>query len=196
MGHSQVSRAYQEVERSPQFIPHHRLLADRWTGVVRLRWRVARDYPLAVGAGWFSLRGGEPPPDRPLTGLPRRVQQQRATPIEVVAEIVRRGAEGTPIIPGSSLKGAVRQVYELLTPSCLRGRPMGATRLRVSPNPGSVPPALCSARAASAVAPASERRSRPRLTGAGDWRRARCRRPGRRARASRAPYASMTARER
>jgi hypothetical protein len=42
----------------------------------------------------------------------------RQSPPEILAEIVRRGSDGVPVLPGSSLKGAVRQVYELLTASC------------------------------------------------------------------------------
>lgn len=138
MGHSQVRRAYQEVLRSP-LVPHHRLLADRWTGVLHLRWRIGREHPLAVGAGWFTLRGGEPPPERPSYG-PRRMQPQRPAAVEVVAEIVRRGVEGTPVIPGSSVKGAVRQVYELLTPSC-----SWWTREGCSARPRDREPQLCPA---------------------------------------------------
>jgi hypothetical protein len=85
---------------------------------MHLRWRISREHPLAIGAGWFGLLDAQPPPDRRPSHGPRRVQPSRPTTVEVVAEIVRLGAAGTPVIPGSSLKGAVRQVYELLTPSC------------------------------------------------------------------------------
>ncbi len=141
MGHSQVARAYQELRLENDFVPHHRLLADRWTGVLHVRWRIPRDHPLVVAAGWYSLRGGEPTPDRPSNGLPRRVAPRRApAPPEVVAEIVRKGAEGTPVVPGSSLKGAVRQVYEVLTPSCLPWAPIGCNAA-----PRDIQPRLCPA---------------------------------------------------
>ncbi len=139
MGHEQIQRAYSDVRLSP-FVPHNRLLADRWTGVLQLRWHIDRSHPLAVGAGWFTLRGGEAPQDRRTNYGPRRMQPQRPAPVEVVAEIVRRGAEGTPVIPGSSLKGAIRQVYELLTPSCEPWPPEGCKA-----RPNDREPRLCPA---------------------------------------------------
>lgn len=119
MGAKTVRRAFAATERA-DFVPHTPLFPDRWTGVIQLDLRFSDQRPLVVGAGWFVLRGGElPVRDRERLNLgPKRrpTVQPPVRPPEVVAEIVRR--QGLPVLPGSSLKGAVRQVYELLTPSC------------------------------------------------------------------------------
>lgn len=100
MGHSAVQPAYPGRRATfVDFVPHDRFLDDRWTGVVKLRWKIDPAHPVVIGAGWFQLEKTTRGP-------------------EVVAEIMRSGAEGHPVLPGSSIKGSVRQVYELLTPSC------------------------------------------------------------------------------
>ena len=112
MAHKAVQSAYGDrVEMRGAFVPHDRFLPDRWSGVLEVRWKIDPAHPVVIGAGWFA---------REIT----------AAGPEVVAEIARSGPERMPVLPGSSLKGAVRQVYELLTPSCRleRGR-----ACRVSP---------------------------------------------------------------
>lgn len=89
-----------EVERGVP-VPQSRFLRDRWTGILHLRWTIDPAHPVAVGAGRLGLHS-----------------PSRARPAELIAEIVRRGADRLPVIPGSSIKGAVRQVYEIFTPSC------------------------------------------------------------------------------
>jgi len=139
VGHSAVPRAYPEIERSA-FVPHAAFQPGRWTGVIHLTWTVPPAHPVVIGAGWYGVRGGEAEPDRRPNLGPRRRQPLRVPPIEVVAEIVRRGSAGVPVLPGSSLKGAVRQVYELLTPSCQLA-PGGACRVSVRERDPQVCPA-------------------------------------------------------
>lgn len=117
MGSRAVHRAYPDVHRSA-IVPHTPLRTDRWTGVLKVEWTFDRDRPLVVGAGWYSLRGGATQPDQRPKDLPRRVGRLREEPLEILAEIVRLGSDGQPVLPGSSIKGAVRQIFELLTPSC------------------------------------------------------------------------------
>lgn len=117
MGHEAVPRAYTGIRRSTG-VAHSPLRADRWTGVLHLEWSFDRERPLVVGAGWYSLVGGTSVPDRRPNLGPRRMKPLRQEPEEVVAEIVRQGSDGPPVLPGSSIKGAVRQVYEMLTESC------------------------------------------------------------------------------
>ena len=100
MPNEKVRRAYKAVQKQT-FVPQHRFdpLGDgRKTGWLRVGWHIDADHPVVIGAGWYQLEK-----------------------TQVVAEIVRRGPEGMPVLPGSSLKGAVRQVYEMLTPSCQQG---------------------------------------------------------------------------
>ncbi len=126
MPNRKIRRAYDGVEKQA-FVPQHRFdpFGDgRGTGWIRVRWRIDPQHPVVIGAGWYEL-------DKPKVFVrsydpslgPRRVSKRPlASPQpEVVAEIVRRGPERMPVLPGSSLKGAVRQVYELLTPSCQQG---------------------------------------------------------------------------
>jgi hypothetical protein len=117
MGNKAIQRAYPQVRLSAA-VSHTPLRSDLWTGLLYLAWKVDRSHPLVIGAGWFSLLGGAGQPDRRPSLGPRRVQPLRREPPEVIAEIVRQGQDGKPALPGSSLKGAVRQAFELLTPSC------------------------------------------------------------------------------
>jgi hypothetical protein len=114
MAHDPVPRRFGKVEQP--YVPLDRLDPGRWTGILTIAWAFSRQSPLVVGNGRLTLWKEE---RRALNR--RRVAGQVAPPLpneELVLDVVRRGAEGMPVIPGSSLKGAVRQVYELLTPSC------------------------------------------------------------------------------
>lgn len=115
MGYEAIPLAYQAVVRGP-FVPHSRFLDGRWSGVLDLVWTVDAAHPVAIGAGWFALLTNVAPKGASL-GLHAK-KPLPPKPPEIVAEIVRRGSRAVPVLPGSSLKGAVRQVYELLTPSC------------------------------------------------------------------------------
>jgi hypothetical protein len=85
--------------------------------VIHLQWRIERERPVVIGAGRYTTVGGEAPSDlRTRYGARRPAPAPK--PVQVVTEVVRRGPAEVPVLPGSSLKGAVRQAYELLTPSC------------------------------------------------------------------------------
>lgn len=117
MPHEAVRPAFASVERTP-VLRLDRFRPDRWSGVIHLRWVIERQSPVAIGIGRLTVR----------TWTEGRATRQKIgkkivtiPPVEhheVVAEIVRRGAARTPVLPGSSLKGAVRQAFELLSPSC------------------------------------------------------------------------------
>lgn len=136
MGYEAIPRAYAGVVHGA-FVPHSRFLDGRWTGVVEVVWTIDAAHPVAIGAGWFGLVDSVPP-KRSSLGLQAK-KPLPPKPPEIVAEIVRRGSRGVPVLPGSSLKGAVRQVYELLTPSCQLAR--GACRVR----PKDAAPQVCPA---------------------------------------------------
>jgi hypothetical protein len=89
---------------------------DRWSGVLGLVWQIPKDSPVAIGAGRLTIRRWKEGRDRrvKIAGKMRIIPAEEKE--EVLVEIVRRG--NMPVLPGSSLKGAVRQAYELLTPSC------------------------------------------------------------------------------
>lgn len=133
------------------FVPRDRWLPDRWTGRIDLRLQVLPRHPLVIGAGWLDLEGtgaGRRPIKkvRPKlkgmrTAVPVGMMEDEAEEL-LVAEIVRRGPERVPVIPGSSLKGAVRQVYELLTPSCELGVKEGPRRACSAP-PKDPAPKVC-----------------------------------------------------
>jgi hypothetical protein len=102
MGHEAIHPASPEPRQSP-------VLLDRltgWTGVLEVHLKATREHPLVIGSGLLLLES---------------VPRTRRT--DLVADVVRRGPNQVPVLPGSSLKGAVRQVYELLTGSC--GLPEG-----------------------------------------------------------------------
>jgi hypothetical protein len=129
LAYQTVRRAYPGVEHVA-FVPHTPLRGDRWTGVLHLLWHISRESPVVIGSGRYEVR--EPATAaRPVLG-PRRRGPLRAevTPPEVAAQIVRRGETGPPVLPGSSIKGAVRQAFELLTPSC---QPGGRESCKVRP---------------------------------------------------------------
>lgn len=99
MANEAIPRAYDRPE-PVAFVPHSPLRSNRWSGQLSLEWTIDPAHAVVIGAGWQDMAE---------TGQGER---------DIVAEIVRRGDERVPVLPGSSLKGAVRQVYELLTPSC------------------------------------------------------------------------------
>jgi hypothetical protein len=114
MAHREILRVTSEVDRKPA-VELRRMLADRWSGLLTVRWEAVQ--PVVIGAGRFTTRERE----RLNTRRPRRhgglmIQLAEPDP-EVVAEVVRWRFRD-PVLPGTSLKGAVRQVFELLTPSC------------------------------------------------------------------------------
>ncbi len=78
------------VAREHAYVSHACLDSGRWTGVITLTARVLS--PVHVGTGLFE------PVGRRLVRVP----------------VLR---DGQPVVPGSSIKGACRQVYELLTDS-------------------------------------------------------------------------------
>lgn len=122
MAHSPIRPAYGNTTpfRGP-LVPHDHWDPELWTGLLHFRWKIPREHPVAIGAGWKRIEGGNGfTPQSKIAG--RRVPTATSPQGEVVAEIVRRGGgRPTPVLPGSSLNGAVRQVFELLTPSCRRG---------------------------------------------------------------------------
>lgn len=124
MAPSAVPRAYSgRVERQP-FVPRDLYLHGRWTGWLDLLLSADPSSPLVVGAGRHDLLVRKIPGQVKTVRIGRkRIQHREPDTVEelLVAEIVRRGPEETPVIPGSSFKGALRQVYELLTPSCEPG---------------------------------------------------------------------------
>ncbi|WP_217267332.1 RAMP superfamily CRISPR-associated protein [Thermanaeromonas sp. C210] len=79
-----------------EIVPHNRLDGRRWTGKLVLELEVVT--PLHIGSGSLRLIGGQP-----------------------VQTFLRRGE--TPVIPGSSLKGAVRSLAEAVARSCLAQSP-------------------------------------------------------------------------
>lgn len=99
MAHEALRPAFPGPERQAA-VSHARYERSRFTGVLHLSWRIPRAHPVAIGAGWLDLFMPPGKPEAPI------------------ADIARRGDERLAVLPGSSLKGAVRQVYELLTPSC------------------------------------------------------------------------------
>jgi hypothetical protein len=130
MGARTVARAYPGIT-AVDFVPHTPFLPGLWSGVLQVGLRFSEEHPLVVGAGQYVLRGGAALSPRERTSLGPRRQPAVAPPEkppEVVADIVRRN--GVPVLPGSSLKGAVRQVFELLTPSCALA-PQQACKVKV-----------------------------------------------------------------
>lgn len=92
--------------------------------------RIERQMPIGHDAfrenllsGWIELELEALTPVHVATGLLKLVEGKR-TP--VVRELAR--VNGTPVIPGSSLKGCIRAIVEAISPSCVR-----ATRSRDLP---------------------------------------------------------------
>jgi len=119
--HSAVRRPFAVPERGPA-VPHNRYLDDRLTGSLELEITAKRERPLVLGAGWIDTWIEETvvEPARMIKVGKRRIKRpaRKETALHAANEIVRRGSDGQPVVPGSALKGAVRQVFELLTPSC------------------------------------------------------------------------------
>lgn len=92
------------VTQPPQRQPaegHHRLVTERLSGWFKLRLIARR--PVQVASGHLEVK-------------------QPASGEEVVAQQVtlKQGGKPTPVLPGSSLKGALRSMVEILSPSCVR----------------------------------------------------------------------------
>jgi hypothetical protein len=125
MAHRAVARAYSvgPVTKEP-LVPRSVFLAGRWSGSIELELAFDRKSPLVVGAGRLDLHVEKTRGEVRIVTLGRkRIRHQEPDRTEefLVAEVVRRGARQVPVIPGSSFKGALRQAYELLTPSCEPG---------------------------------------------------------------------------
>ncbi len=151
MGYRNVRRAYEEPEPG-EVVSQNRYQEDRWTGFLEVLWRVDKHHPVAIGSGAIRLieEGPKPPPPIPqLPFRPRSPGQMARTlrPMveaeaaqkptkKVVSLVVTRG--GGAVFPGSSLKGAVRQAFEMLTPACYHEKqPRGRKRAPVRcPFPG------------------------------------------------------------
>lgn len=124
MPHSAIRKPYQEPQKLP-LVSHDRFHRDRRSGTLDLTLVATRSHPLVLGAGWLDAQVEEVVIDR--GGLKKigkkriRIPPQIREELQVASEIVGRATDGVPVIPGSALKGAVRQVYELLTPSCQPG---------------------------------------------------------------------------
>lgn len=120
MARRAVARPFCEVRKLP-LVPHDRYDRDRFTGVWGLSWRVPSEHPVSIGSGRFRLDARE----------------------DLIGAVVR-GARGAPVLPGASLKGAMRQVFEFLTPACdptARGAPRPACQVRQSDDHPRVCPA-------------------------------------------------------
>lgn len=94
------------ANRAPQREPvagHDALRADRLSGYIEL-YLIARTY-LQVASGTYDARG-----DREIAAVETRVGRYTGDKGQVKQE---------PVIPGSSLKGMVRSLVEILSPSCL-----------------------------------------------------------------------------
>lgn len=132
MAHSAIRPAYStgDPRRGP-LVPHDRWDPERWTGLLELHWVIPKEHPVVIGAGWQRVEEDRRvAPRRTVGGL--RIGGEPEIRRSLVAEIVRRGNRQTPVLPGSSLKGAVRQVYELLTPSCILGLHRKSARCQVT----------------------------------------------------------------
>lgn len=116
MPHEAVRPAFAGIERR-EMVSLARFDTERWSGVIHLVWNIDRDSPVAIGAGRLAVRTWTEPGEEYRLGR-KRYRREGETKREVLSEVVRRGPNRTPVLPGSSLKGPVRQAYELLTPSC------------------------------------------------------------------------------
>jgi hypothetical protein len=131
MAYKNLQRPFPGRELAP-IVPHDRFAQDRWSGVWHLQWSIPPEHPVVIGSGAYELhqptsaaQAAAPPMGRRLT--PQQAARLRAAPTppqaapKIVAGMVRRGSERAVVLPGSSQKGAVRQIYELFTPSCTLG---------------------------------------------------------------------------
>jgi CRISPR/Cas system CSM-associated protein Csm3 (group 7 of RAMP superfamily) len=103
-----IPQAYEFVPLPPRAVvetrPEARLdrrVANTLSGV--LRFELELEQPLHIGSGSKELRDGK-----------------------VVRTFVRSG--GKPVIPGSSLRGALRSRYEAITPSCVQSTKLAPKR--------------------------------------------------------------------
>ena len=123
MPHKAISRPFSAV-RKAESVPRDRYFGDRWTCILELVLSADPKHLVVIGAGWLDLHEEKEPSTRRRMKHGKKWvwrEEPGRTTEHVVAEIVRGAPGGPPVIPGSSIKGAVRQVYELLTPSCEPG---------------------------------------------------------------------------
>ncbi len=138
MPYENVRRAYPEPKPGLQ-VPQDRYDRDLWTGVLDLVWWIDPQHPAAIGTGAVELVTVREvvlptaPQRRQVPGA--NVRSLRSAPFETAAandkrHVVSRiaAAAGEPVLPGSSLKGAVRQVFEMLSPSCYHEDPQPRTK--------------------------------------------------------------------
>lgn len=145
MAHKAVAKAFPGPPAKTSFVPRNVFLPDRWTGRVDLELVFTQAAPLVVGAGRHDHYVKETPRRLQKVRLGRKliVREEPGTKEQfLIAEIVRRGKDQVPVLPGSSLKGALRQVYELLTPSCEPGQRGGRS---CSARPRDADPEVCPA---------------------------------------------------
>jgi len=119
MAHEAVRPAFEQIEKEPT-VPHSTWDPELLTGRLEVRWMIPKDHAVAIGSGWLRVEQGKPTVETTRIGRKTFTQNLPGERF-IVSEIVRRGDHQLPVLPGSSIKGAVRQVYELLTPSCSRG---------------------------------------------------------------------------
>lgn len=144
MANKAVPKAYTGGPSERPVVSRGIYLRDRWSGTVEIELAFSRESPLVVGAGYLGLREVRVPGRRVLQKVGKKrqwIQEEGTTTTSLIAEIVRSGDRRLPVLPGSSLKGVLRQTYELLTPSCEPG--MG--RQSCSVLPGERAPEVCPA---------------------------------------------------
>ena len=125
MAYETVARAVRGAPVLGPLVPRNVYLADRWTGWLEIELDFDAKSPLVLGSGTLEYRKRTIPGEVKTVRIGRKtVRHPEPDRVEefLVAEIVRRGEKKIPVIPGSSLKGALRQSYELLTPSCEPGK--------------------------------------------------------------------------
>lgn len=102
-------------ERAPDAtaLTHAKHVSGKYSGYLDLR--IVTKSPVHVGSGVYELSED--------AGL------QEGTVVKAIARV-----DGKPVIPSSSLKGALRAVYETITYSCV-GRPRTSSREKYSRSP-------------------------------------------------------------
>ncbi len=131
-----VVRKFSGTPRKLPMVSQDRFYPDRWTGVLTFLWTIDEKHPVVIGSGRLKVLRPKLMPILPPKPGPRikglkgrrmptapRAAASVAEP-ELIADVARRS--GTPVLPGSSIKGAVRQAFELLTPSCEGGSGCGS----------------------------------------------------------------------
>jgi hypothetical protein len=145
MANKAVPKAYTGAPSKGPLVSRAIYLRDRWTGTLEIELAFSPSSPLVVGAGHLDFQKQRIPGAIKLIpmgrGKKKRYREPDSEVRRLIAEIVRTGDRRLPVLPGSSLKGVLRQTYELLTPSCEPG--MG--RQSCSARPGERAPEVCPA---------------------------------------------------